>query len=162
MKNLSFTLLIIFCFCYGCKLDSKEENVLVFNLNTISEIEQKDFLKMNLDKNHPNLLNPDISNLDFEIVVESWTKLHSDLYHFLKDHNFKWNSKKENIKIFNKIYFTKKGKIKVYAFKILEDISEDKIIEYEKLVNEFANNAKINVKRDIDFAQCGKASLPNL
>jgi hypothetical protein len=160
MRNIIFfvfSLLLI-----GCKPVLKEEGVKIFNLNKYSEKEKNYFLEMNLDKNHPNLLDPKISDENFKEVVNSWKKLHSDLYQFLKKNNFDWESNSENIKIFNKIYFTSEGEIKVYAYKILNDVSKEKANEYEGLIKEFSENFKISLKRDFDFSQCGKASLPNI
>ena len=116
---------------------------------------------MNLDENYPNLLNIKTSDKNYKEVITSWKKLHSDLNQFLQHNNFDWETNSENIKIFNKIYFTKKGKIKVYAYRILSDVSDEKTIEYGNLVKEFAKNIQINIERDVNFAQCGKASLPN-
>lgn len=162
MKNLMFLILAFSFLFLGCKHELKEKVVLVFNLNEYSEKEKSVFLEMNLDENHPNLLDPNINVETFKEVTNSWKKLHSDLYQFLKKNNFDWDSNSKNIKVFNKIYFTSEGKIKVYAFRILSDISKEKTIEYEALIKEFTKNIKINIKRDFNFAQCGKASFPNV
>tara|TARA_R110001606_G_C14950722_1_gene600510 strand:- start:44 stop:547 length:504 start_codon:yes stop_codon:yes gene_type:complete len=159
--SIFFGLVFSFLF-FGCKSELKEEGVLVFNLNEYSEKEKSVFLEMNLDENHPNLLDPNINVETFEEVSNSWKKLHSDLYQFLKKNNFDWDSNSKNIKVFNKIYFTSEGKIKVYAFRILSDISKEKNIEYEALIKEFTKSIRINIERDFNFAQCGKASFPNV
>ena len=113
-------------------------------------------------ENYPNLLNPEISKENFKEVADSWKKLHLELYQFLKINNFKWESNSEKIKIFNNIYFTKEGKIKVYVYKILSDVNKSKVDDYEILVKEFFKKFQIDLKRDFNFAQCGKASLPNI
>jgi hypothetical protein len=161
--RIIFVLLITFLI--GCKTEPKEKitaEVFVFNLKNMNERLKIDFQKLELDKNHPNLLNPSISKDSIKSVYASWTKLHQDLNIFLKKKNFDWGIEDEKIKLFNKIYFTENGQIKIYAYNIFNEVTEEKARMYGELVKEFSKGIRISVERDFDFAQCGKIVFPNL
>ena len=162
MKNKLLILLVLLIYV-GCSQNEKRNDykILVFNLIEKNERIKADFLKMNLDANHPNLLSPNISKNDLAMVYKSWTKLHSELNDFLNEKGFSWGVSSEKIKLFNKIYFNKNGKVKVYAFRIFDPISDETVIEYKKLVKLFFKDTKISINKKADFAQCGKISLPN-
>jgi hypothetical protein len=161
VKNIKILVLIAFLILTRCDTAVNEKGILIYNLNEHSEEEKSNFLKLKLDDNYPNLLNPEISEENLKEVYESWKKLHVDLYRYLNKNNFEWEATSEKIKIFNKFYFTKEGEIEFYVFKILNDVSQEKVSEYENLVQKFSKNIQISLKRDFKFAQCGKASLPN-
>jgi len=155
MKKLVLICLLIAISCSN----KKENNVLVFNVG--DDKTRVELIEMELDKKHPNLLNPSISKKNYDSVLGSWTELHKELNDFLNKNNFEWDVNEEKIKIFNKIYFDKSGKVKVYAFRILNRNAAKKSDEYGQLMLKFLKGIKISIARDFDFAQCGKISLPN-
>lgn len=162
MKASSFVIFFVFgSLLFSC-VDSKDTiEVLVVNLKEESSVEKENFLQLNLDGSHPNLLNPSISKDSLEVVYNSWMKLHTDLNDFLKQRKFEWGIDKQNIKLFNKIYFNENGCIKAYAFRIYDSISKEKENEYKKLIKDFTRKVKISIRREESFAQCGKILLPN-
>lgn len=152
--------LVLICLLLAISCSNKTESkVLIFNVDDDSA--KVELLKMELDKKHPNLLNPAISAKNYDLVLSSWTELHKELNTFLSENNFNWDVEEEKIKILNKIYFDKNGKVKVYVFRILSKNAEKKSDDYGKLMSVFLKEMKISIVRDSAFAQCGKISLPN-
>jgi len=160
VRNIKILVLLLSLILTGCKTAIKGKDILIYNLKGYSEQEKSNLLELKLDDKYQNLLNPEISGENFKEVYASWKKLHVDLYRYLNKNNFEWDVNSEKIKIFNKIYFTKEGKIEFYVFKILNDVSQEKVYEYKSLVKNFSKNFQINLRRDFKFAQCGKASFP--
>lgn len=118
--------------------------------------------QLNLDEDHPNLLNPDISKTDMNKVIASWTELHQDIGKYLEENDFEWKTNDEEIMIVHKFYFNPEGKIHSYFFRILnEDISEEKRQQYSKFVKKFAESNTLGLSRDSQFAQCGKTKYLN-
>lgn len=162
MKTSNLLVLIVFIgLLLSCEQIKDNNEVFVVNLKGQTSSEKEKFLNLNLDVSHPNLLSPLVSKDSLQVVYNSWVKLHTDLNAFLKQNKFDWGVDKQNIKLFNKIYFNKNGHIKTYAFRIYDSISEEKENEYKKLIKEFARKVEISIKRNENFAQCGKISLPN-
>ncbi|CAL2102713.1 conserved protein of unknown function [Tenacibaculum sp. 190130A14a] len=164
MKTSAISVLLVFLIIFlACEKVKKvsHEDVLVVNLKEETSKEKEVFLKLDLDKNHQNLLNPAVSKDSLKSVYQSWVKLHTDLNVFLGEKKFNWGLEKTQIKLFNKIYFNKEGRIKTYAFRVYDSISKEKADEFKKLIKDFAQEVKIKIKRENAFAQCGKISLPN-
>lgn len=127
--------------------------------------EKKELFKyenLNLDKDHPNLLNPEISKSDMNKVIDSWSDLHQSIAKFLQENNFKWHTKDPEIKIVHKFYFEPDGKIKSYFFRIFNDeISKTQRKTYSDLIVQFAKSHRIDITKDHQFAQCGKTKYMN-
>ena len=153
-KLVLFSLLIVI----SCTKKVNKE-VLVFNVDDKGT--KVELSNMDLDKKHPNLLNPSISKGDYDSVLSSWVDLHKELQKYLNQNNFDWGIDDDKIKIFNKIYFDKNGRVEAYVYKVLSKNTEKKSDEYGKLMLSFLKEIKISVVRDFPFAQCGKISLPN-
>jgi hypothetical protein len=158
--------LIIILLTLNCT-DAKKENVndgdhaaLVFNVD--NKTQESGFDKLELDKTHPNLLDPDNPDYKNEAVMQSWTSLHKNLLSFLNENNFSWGTADKSIKSFQKIYFDKNGKITHYCFKVInQSVTEDKKEEFAKLLKEFSFNFKIDIQKEHPFAQCGPTAYQN-
>ncbi|MFY0629924.1 MAG: hypothetical protein JXR05_06045 [Flavobacteriaceae bacterium] len=159
--NLYFLLaLFVISGCQKAVNKENEEKVLVFNV--ANQVELSEFGKLKLDESHLNLLNPKISKDSFEVVYKSWTDLHQNLHGYLVENNFDWGVADEKIKILNRIYFKKNGKVKTYVYRVYNKITDEKAKEYGELMKGFLREEQISLTRGMDFAQCGKMSLPNI
>jgi hypothetical protein len=150
----------------GCSTQNKPKEkeaetseVTVFSLASADD--KKEFSTLKLDDTHLNMLNPKIAKEKHEEAMQSWTDIHVELNQFLHKEEFDWGTDAERIKIFNKIYFQKDGRVKYYVYGVYADVSPEKVTAFGKLAKEFFANQKISLTRDVDFAQCGKASLLN-
>ncbi len=140
--------------------DEKTKTIGVFN--SANEQELTEYIKLNLDESHPNLLNPQISKTDYNTVIESWTDLHQRIGNYLVENKFTWETKDEAISIVQKIYFDHNGEIENYFFNILNpNVTKEKKEQFAKLISEFAKTNRIDLKRDKSFAQCGKTKYLN-
>ena len=151
----------------GCSVQNKQKEkqtevseVLVFSLANADD--KKEFSALKLDDTHMNMLNPKIAKEKHEEALQSWTDIHVELNKFLHKEQFDWGIDDKRIKIFNKIYFQKDGQVKYYVYGIHADVSPEKVTAFGELAQEFFTDQKISLTRDVDFAQCGKASLLNL
>ncbi|MFD2566398.1 hypothetical protein [Pseudotenacibaculum haliotis] len=153
-----FVLLLSFA-CKSEKTSDTIADVKIFNV--ANEDDRKEFSVLKLDDTHVNLLNPTISKDGFEAIYKSWSQFHYDLNDFLTSKNFTWGVDDENIKLFNRIYFTKEGKVKAYAYRVYNQVGKEKTEEYGKVIGDFLKSKQISLTRDVAFAQCGKMSLPN-
>lgn len=138
-----------------------ETEAMIYNVDNGKN--SVDFNKLELDKSHPNLLDPKNPNSKNDSIRNSWIKLHQNVVRYLSDHNFSWNTDNKRIKSFQKIYFDSNGKITHYYFKIInEDVSEDTKEEFAKLLAEFSKNFMIDIQKEHPFAQCGSTAYQNL
>lgn len=159
VRICSVFVLLLSVACKQEKGSAKIAEVQIFNV--ANEDDRKEFSVLKLDDTHVNLLNPTIDKEGFDAVYKSWTQFHYDLNDYLTTKNFDWGVGDENIKLFNRIYFTKEGKVKAYAYRVYNQVGEGKAEEYGELIGDFLKSKQISVTRDVDFAQCGKMSLPN-
>ena len=152
----------------GCKentenktVSTKEPNLIgIYNFDNKQEL--ADYNELNLDENHPNLLNPQISKSDYNSVIKSWTDLHQKIGIYLSKNNFTWDVNDNTISIFQKIYFEPNGQIKHYFFNVLnQNITNEKKEQFASLISEFAKTHKIDFQLDNNFAQCGKTKYLN-
>jgi len=122
-----------------------------------------EFRKLNLDSSYTNLLNPaNSTETEFEVVMESWTQMHQKVSKFIKEENFKWEVSDSTITINNRIYFDKDGTIDYYAFKIINpSVPLEKRRAYEKVLQKFSKQIKLDLPRDEKYAQCGKIRYLN-
>lgn len=118
---------------------------------------------MNLDSTYTNLLDPrNVTESEYKDVVESWTEFHKNISKFIKEVDFKWNVPDSMITISNRIYFDQNGTIEYYTFKIRNpSVSVEKIEEYEKVLQKFSKEIKLDLKRDEKYAQCGNIKYKN-
>ncbi len=154
---------------YGCKekTESKtdivetEKKIGVFNFDNKQELAE--YNRINLDDTHPNLLNPQISKSDYNVVMESWTDLHQRIGAYLSKNEFNWEVKDSSISIVQKIYFNPNGEIENYFFNVLnENVTKEKKEQFADLISTFAKDNRIDFKRDENYAQCGKINYPNI
>ena len=138
---------------------SKNDSI-TFDLHNKEDL--KKYRALNLDENHPNLLDPEISLGNFESVKQSWINLHKGIDTYLTANNFDWEIENSSISIFHKIYFHPDGKIKYYFFNIRNTaVTPTKRIEYAKLISDFAKANWIEFSSSHQFAQCGKTRYIN-
>lgn len=136
-----------------------DSKVIVFSL--ANDEDKKKFGALKLDETHENMLDRNAAKESFDVAMDSWVDIHTRLNTHLMNEKFDWGIKDERIKIFNKIYFKADGQVKYYVYRIYANVEPDKIAAYGKIANDFFTNQKIKLVRDVDFAQCGRASLMN-
>lgn len=137
-----------------------ETTIQVYDFDNETELFK--YEQLNLDKDHPNLLNPKISKSEMNKVVESWTELHQNIGNYLQENDFEWQVEDPQIMIVHKFYFNPDGSIHSYFFNMLnEGISDSQRQKYSELITEFARTKKIGLTRDFQFAQCGKTKYLN-
>lgn len=165
IKNSIWILLIIGLISCKQKSAEKETEVIkepkvVSGNNVIAYNELK---KMNLDSAYTNLLDPrNVTESEYKIVTASWSEFHKKASQFIKEENFKWEVPDSTITILNRIYFDKNGTIDYYIFKIRNSsVSAEKRDEYEKVLQKFSKEVKLDLKRDEKYAQCGKIKYMN-
>lgn len=165
IKNSIWILLIIGLI--SCKQKSTEKETEVIKVPKIvsgnNEMAYNEIKKLNLDSTYTILLDPrNVSESEYKIVVESWSEFHKKVSQFIKEENFKWEVPDSTITIFNRIYFDKNGTIDYYTFKIKNpSVSSEKQAEYEKVLQKFSKEVKLDLKRSEQYAQCGKTKYLN-
>ncbi|MBU2527320.1 MAG: hypothetical protein KKC03_12035 [Bacteroidetes bacterium] len=119
--------------------------------------------KLNLDSIYPNLLDPkNVTESEYQEVEKSWVKFHENVSEFIKFENFDWEVPDSTITVLNRIYFSKEGTVDYYTFKIMNhSVSAEKRAEYEKVLQKFSENVKIDLDRNEQYAQCGKIKYLN-
>jgi hypothetical protein len=132
-------------------------------VNADNKLAFTEFGKLNLDSIYTNLLDPkNVSETEYKVVMDPWSEFHKKVYTFIKAENFKWEVPDSTISIVNKIYFDKNGTIDYYAFKILNpSIPSEKRVEFEKVLEKFSKKIMLDLKRDEQYAQCGKTKYLN-
>ena len=155
---VGFAMVLAFTSCKSGG-DETPSEVMVFSL--ADEAAKKEIVKLKLDDTHVNMLDPKVAKESHEEAMKSWTDIHYGLNAFLKKEQFDWGIKDERIKIFNKIYFQKDGRVKYYVYGVYADVSDETLKAFGKVAQQFFAKEKISLTRDTDFAQCGKASLLN-
>lgn len=153
------TLLIIgLIFFVSCK--NKEKGIVV---NSQNELKYSKIKKLELDKHYHNLLSPNNrAKKEYTEVAKTWGDFHRQIGKIVKENNFTWNVKDSSITVLNRIYFTKNGEVDYYTFRVLnKNVSNAKKAEYEKLLAGNISKVKINLKRDKQYAQCGKVRYQN-
>lgn len=142
------------------ELESVKEPKIISANNKLAFTE---FRALNLDSTYTNLLDPkNVTESEYKAVTESWSEFHQKVLKFIKEENFKWEVTDSTISIVNRIYFDKNGTIDYYAFKILNtSIPSEKRAEYEKVLQKFSKEVKLDLQRNEQFAQCGKIKYQN-
>ncbi|MCG9970965.1 hypothetical protein [Christiangramia crocea] len=162
-----FCLVGIFFVSCGCiaqnvetQAGDKENTVSVYNIDNTKD--RAEYARLDLDSTHPNLLNPQISQSDYNEVIKSWTDLHQRIGKYLADNEFKWEVEDSTITIVQKIYFKPDGEIKNYFFKIQNDeVTREKKEQFGSLLLSFARKNRISFQKEEQFAQCGKTRYYN-
>ena len=163
-----FFIILIITLIYSCneKTENKteivetERKIGVFNFDNSQQLTQ--YNRMNLDDTHPNLLNPQISKNDHNLVMETWKDLHQRIGVYLYENGFNWDVEDSSIEMVQKIYFNKNGEIENYFFNVLnENVTEEKKEQFANLISDFAKDNSIEIERDGNFAQCGKTRYLN-
>jgi len=162
-------IILIITVIYGC--NEKAENnkieivelgkkIGVFNFDNKQQLAK--YNRMNLDNTHPNLINPQISKSDHNLVMETWKDLHQRIGLYLYENGFNWGVEDSSIEMVRKIYFNKNGEIENYFFNVLnENVTEEKKELFANLISDFAKDNSIEIERDGNFAQCGKTRYLN-
>lgn len=96
------------------------------------------------------------SEKEQELMGKAYIKLLQDFGKFLKENKFIWD---KPTRCFNRIYFDTDGTIDYFIFNFLGKEADDKPseiqqAEFERLLNEFIKDYKIDITAKIKFAQC--------
>ncbi|MFY7669579.1 hypothetical protein ACOSP6_00690 [Tenacibaculum sp. MEBiC06402] len=150
-------LFVLFLSFFSCK---KEKNRVVgfHDSVAISSLQ-----KLQLDDSYINLLNPSFSKKEeYQAIIKSWSNFHNNVNEILTENEFSWGVPDSSITVVNKIYFTKNGKVNNFLVNIKnENVTLETKNEYVKLLNNNLNKLSIDLKRDKQFAQCGKVKYKN-
>ena len=166
IRNGLFGLVLIFGLI-GCNKKSKRDeqiNMTTFRVvNFDNKIAFNDMQALDLDSTYLNLLDPRYSDAsEYEPIIKSWTDFHQKVSQFMEEESFKWEVTDSTISIVNRIYFDKNGNIEHYFFRVLTpSITTKKRAEFEKVLQKFSKNTKIDLSRESPFAQCGKTKYLN-
>ena len=148
MKNyLTFLFLIIFCRqAFGQHLG------LSFN-----SAKSQGMSIEHLDSIYQSAVHIDTSQAVFktDLQQEEMGNEYINLLHsfgkFLTENNFIWE---KPTKGFNRIYFNKDGTIDYFIYNFSTEISEEKQIEFNRLLNLFIKDYKMAMTANTKFAQC--------
>ena len=108
-----------------------------------------------------NVINDESGNYIYENeeeVMEAWYKMFEDISIFL----WKTEEMKEvEIRIFQRVYFNKDGKIDYYLYKIQNhnEITEEQALQVANSLNEFVKEYQFSFSAIKDFVQCGVAKF---
>lgn len=121
------------------------------------------FKKLNLDETHRNLLNSKHTTPEtYKEVLASWKSFHQQIGKLMETHDFSWGSSDETIALVNKVYFEKNGKVKYYAFRVLnKTVTQEKKEVFQNLIAANIEQLTIPLQRTTVFAQCGKIKYRN-
>ena len=157
MKIKCFILLIVLG-VYSCKTNETND---VLNLAIDDQYQQYEDLK--LSEAYVDLMDPRNSDkADPEKVYASWSNFHQQIGNILAKENFSWGTDEPIIRMQNKVYFNKEGKVEHYAFFIgTSSVTEEKQKEFGEIVQKHLSEIKINLERKEQFAQCGRISYKN-
>jgi len=95
-----------------------------------------------------------------EKMYQEYVKLLESLGDYLETHKFVWT---KPIACFNRIYFDMNGAIDYYIYSFRgkpEDmLSPEQELEFNRLLNEFIQEYKVDLKADRPFAQCSPSTF---
>ena len=120
----------------------------------------KEIKELKLDSLYVNLLDHrNVTDSEYKEVIKSWKEFHIGLMKFMEEENFAWNTADSHVKVYNKIYFDKKGTIDYYTFRISnKSIPEDNRREFASVLEKFSKEVKLDIGKDIKYSQCGATS----
>ena len=149
MKKLVLIAIVSLSFC-----SLHGQKVLSF-----SEAKEQGITTKGLDSLYCSSVEDGSGNFVFESkeeVAAAWTKMLTDISSFL----FK-NAEIKNIevKLFQRVYFNKEGKIDYYLYNIRnkDDVTEEQLQQITDVLNEFVKDYQFSLSADRDFVQCGTA-----
>ncbi|WP_417558859.1 hypothetical protein [Mesoflavibacter zeaxanthinifaciens] len=166
LKKILFALLVIGI--TSCK-EKPTENNQIANKNETkvvsvdNELAYEKIKPLNLDSHYTNLLDPrNTTETELKKAMKAWSEFHKNVSEFIKSEKFDWEVPDSTITVVNKIYFSKKGTVDYYTFKIMnETVTPEKKEAYEKVLQKFSEKVKIDLERDEQYAQCGKIKYVN-
>lgn len=160
---LKISLSSVFTFLFVATTLLAQENTNEAEIYYFSDTNAlKKYESLNLDQSHANLLNQDVSKDEINSVIESWSDLHQRIGKYLNEEDFEWGAEGESISILQKIYFDKDGNITHYFFRVFNrDVTDVKKEKFADHLRAFAKSNSISIKRDQQFAQCGKTRYAN-
>lgn len=156
MKKMVFYI----CMCVGLYACNQTNNQIT---SVHDKVAFEKFKKLGLDETHQNLLNPNFSTKEQYIqVIDSWRSFHEKVNEILQSNKFSWGVAKLSVTVVNKIYFDKNGNVNHFLVNITDPDVSDKVKEhYRKLLADNLDKLSINLKREEQFAQCGKVKYQN-
>jgi hypothetical protein len=146
--------------------------IFVFLVNSIfgqkairfDECEKYSISTKELDSTFKSALHSEPSlgvfNSNSEEFITAYQKMLNDLNSYLNRNNFNWEA---ITKGFNRIYFTKDGKVEyfIYSFKP-NQLSPEKIEQFQLLLTQFIGTYQFPMKSSEGFAQCSPVTyMPN-
>ena len=159
--NFKTLLLILIGFLLlSCKkepssIKDKQNKILALNIGDIENFNNVKDLK--LDSLYLDLLNREtVTDSVRKNIFNSWSNFHDKLDDFMKKENFEWEIDSLDVKVYQRVYFTKDGEIEYYLYNIKNElVSLEKKVEFGKLIEKFSQNAKFEIMRNEKYSQCG-------
>ena len=128
------------------------------------ECEKNDVSTKVLDSIYKSALHSEPSlglfNDNSEEFIAAYQKMLNDLNSYLNKNNFNWE---EMTKGFNRIYFSKDGKVEyfIYSFRP-NQLSTEKMEQFQLLLTQFIATYQFPMKSSEGFAQCSPVNyMPN-
>lgn len=150
------SILILFLFCAKFNFGQKAFR--------IDECEKYSTSTKELDSTYKSALHSEpnlgLFNSNSEEFIAAYQKMLSDLNSYLNKKDFNWEA---ITKGFNRIYFSKDGKIEyfIYSFKP-NQLSSEKMEQFQVLLSEFISFYQFPMKSSDGFAQCSPVTyMPN-
>ena len=112
----------------------------------------------NLDSLYPNAVHADstvyaVFRGKENEFYNAYVQMLQDLGTLLKEKGFLWE---KPTWCFNKIYLSKDGKIDYFLYNFRKgEISDEKLKEFNKLINEFQEEFHFSIPAENNFSQCG-------
>ncbi len=159
MKNLLLSFIV-----FGICLQSFGQHIAV----TFQDAAKQGIIMQDLDKIYKSAIHVDTSQAVFktpeeqEAMGEAYIKLLQDFGKYLAANNFQWE---KPTNCFNKIYFNTDGTIDYFLYnfktsgtKTEDQLSQDKQLEFNRLLNLFIQDYKIPLTSTTKFAQCSPST----
>ncbi len=153
MKNCFYILLFIVC----TQLSAKAQGVGI----TFQKAKEQGISYDSLEKVYISAVNVDTAAAVFKTEDEqkamyfAYVELLTCFGEFLSENKFHWEN---DVKCFNRIYFSPEGKIEYFLFNFFEESdkkpSEEVQAEFQRLLNLFIQDYQFSLKADVRFAQC--------
>jgi len=128
---------------------------------TFQEAIKQGILVKNLDSLYLSAVNSDTNLAVFKTESEQdsvyggYKKMLQDLGNFLSTNNFYWD---KPTRCYNRIYFSSNGTIDYFLFNFVGNTEDkptnEKEIEFQRLLNIFISDYQFLLKADVKFAQC--------
>ncbi len=135
---------------------------------SFKEAEKKNISIELLDTHYKSAIHSDTSQAVFKTEIEqvalqqAYVKMLQDFGKFLSENNFKWE---KPTRCFQRIYFKPDGTVDYFLYNFLtknvepkDQLSEEKQVDFDRLLNIFIKNYQFSVKANVKFAQCSPAT----